>query len=106
MLETLEELFYPIFSISTAIFAVLTAYLAKKAMDKGLTYSTMAATIWTLSILAIARIWHSIYEIFGLEASWGEIVEVVEYALFISAYAIFIWLVLKTLAVKKPEIQK
>lgn len=106
MFEALEELFYPVFSVSTALLAIATAYLAKKAMDRGLTYSTFVVTVWTLSILAVARIWHSIYEIFALEQSYGEIVEIIEYALFISAYIVFIWIVLKTLAIKVPSSEK
>ena len=102
MLETLEALFYPVFSITTALLAVAAAYLAKRAMDRGLTYSTIAAAVWALAILAAARIWHVIYEIFGLEAAYEEIVEMVQYGLFIVAYMVFIWLVLKTFAVKVP----
>lgn len=106
MFELFEEVFYPVFSISTAIFAILAAYFAKKAMNKGLTYSTIAATVWTLSILAVARIWHAIYEIFGLKASLGEWVEIIEYALFIIAYIIFIRIIVKSLYIKVPEIKK
>lgn len=106
MFDLFEELFYPIFSISTAIFAILAVYFARKAMNKGLTYSTVAATVWTLSILAVARVWHAIYEIFELKASFGEWIEIVEYALFIIAYIVFIRIVAKSLYIKVPEIKK
>mgnify|MGYP001615846372 CR=1 FL=1 len=106
MFELLEELFYPVFSVGTAIFAILAAYFARKAMNKGLTYSTVAATVWTLSILAVARVWHAIYEIFELEGALGEWVEIIEYALFIIAYIVFIRIVAKSLYIKVPEIKK
>ncbi|KKP98287.1 MAG: hypothetical protein US71_C0012G0006 [Parcubacteria group bacterium GW2011_GWD2_38_12] len=106
MFELLEEFFYPVFSVSTVVLAVLAVYFARKAMHSGLTYSTVAATVWTLSILAVARIWHFIYETLELKGSLGEWVEIVEYSLFIIAYAMFIWIVIKSLSVKIPEIKK
>ena len=93
----MEFIFYPIFSIATFIFAILAVFLAKKAMNRGLTYSAMASTVWTLIIIAIARLWRTIYELLEIGELWGINVGLIEYALYAVAYGIFVWLSIKNI---------
>src|SRR3989344_3436019 len=99
----MEFIFYPIFSIATFIFAILAVFLAKKAMNCGLTYSAMASTVWTLIVIAIARLWRIIYELLEIKKLWGIDVGLIEYALYAVAYGFFIWLAIKIIKVKIPS---
>src|SRR3989344_2465291 len=100
----MEFIFYPIFSIATFIFAILAVFLAKKAMNRGLTYSAMASTVWTLIIIAIARLWRTIYELLEIRELWGINVGLIEYALYAVAYGIFVWLAIKSIKSKMPVV--
>lgn len=98
----MEFVFYPIFSITSVIFAILAVFLVKKAMNRGLTYSAMASTVWTLIIIAIARLWQTIYKLLEIKKLWGINVEIIEYALYIIAYGMFVWLAFKIIKIKMP----
>jgi hypothetical protein len=87
-----ESLGYLLFSAFTAFVAILAVFEAKKAMEKGLTYSVLHATLITLSILAISRVWHTIREYLGFEMEWAEFVE---YALNVVAYGYFSYVAYK-----------
>ncbi|MEK7635959.1 MAG: hypothetical protein AAB405_02610 [Patescibacteria group bacterium] len=102
--QGMEFIFYPIFSIATFIFAVLAIFLAKKAMSRGLTYSAMASTVWTLIIIAVARLWRTIYELLEIKKLLGIDVGLIEYALYAIAYGLFIWLAIKIIKVKIPAV--
>ncbi|MBI4993667.1 hypothetical protein HZC33_01775 [Candidatus Wolfebacteria bacterium] len=91
-----------LFSIIVSIAAVAVPIVAKKAMEKGLTYSAMTATVWTLNILAIARVWHTIYDVFNLKAKYGEPAEFIEYTIYLIAYFVFIWLVYRSTKARTP----
>lgn len=98
----MDLMFYFILSIAVSIAAMIAPIIAKIAMKKGLTYSAMATAVWTLIILAVARIWHTIYEIFNLKTKFGESVEAIEYIIYLIAYIVFIWLIYRSLKVKIP----
>ncbi len=97
----INEVVYFSFSFGVAILAIAAAFIAKFAMARGLTYSAFAATVWTLTFLALARIAHSFREFFNLDAMFGGVPEIAEYALYVIAYAIFIILVCRAFLVKK-----
>lgn len=99
----MEFIFYPIFSIATVVFAILAGFLARKAMNRGLTYSAMASTVWTLIIVAIARLWRTVYELLEISKLWTIDVQLIEYALYIIAYGIFAWLAIKIIKIKMPK---
>lgn len=82
-------------SIFIAIIAIAAAFTAKKAMARGLTYHAMSATVLTLSLIAVSRIWHSSRELLNLEARWSKWPEIMEYAILIAAFLGFIGLVSK-----------
>ena len=103
MEQILEPVIYFGLSITVSIAAVLAAIVASMAMKKGLTYSAMATTVWTLVILAVARVWHTTYEIFNLKSKLGESVEIVEYIIYIIAYVFFIWLIYQSTKAKLPD---
>lgn len=77
------------------ILSVISVFVAKFAISRGLTYSTLAATVWALVFFAITRLWHASYEIFGLEETWGKVPELIEYILFVITYLAFIFLIFK-----------
>lgn len=101
MTETLGTSFYLFSSIASAVLAVCAVYIAKKAIDKGLTYLTIITAVWTLLILAATYLWHSVYEMFWLKELGGG-VKIVEYSLFVIAYVVFIWLALRILSIRVP----
>ncbi|MDP2631397.1 MAG: hypothetical protein Q8P30_01360 [Candidatus Uhrbacteria bacterium] len=96
----MEELFYFSVSFITAIMAIVSAYIAWYAVQRGLTHSALLATVWSLSFMGAARLWHAVRELIA----FGEWAEFVEYSLYIIAYAMFITLILK--ARKTPTAQE
>ncbi len=99
----MEEILYFTLSGAIIVLGVLSVFAARSAMQKGLTYSATAAVVWTLTILVVARAWHTLYEIFELEETMGEIPEMAEYVLYVIAYSVFILLVRRTGTVKGFE---
>lgn len=95
-----EGIFYFILSSLSFVLAVTSAFFAWVAMRRGLTYTVLSATVWTLAILGVSRIWHTLEEIFTLKEKWGEEVEMVEYILIIIAYSVFVWALAKSLKVE------
>lgn len=87
-----ESLVYILPSVSVAIFAVISAIIAERAMRRGLTYSAFVSVVWTLMVFAVARIWHVGREVFDWKAEWGEWPEIIEYFLYLVAYVGFILL--------------
>ncbi len=83
-------MFYFTLSGLVAIFAIAAVFVAKKAMERGLTYSAMSATVWTLSFIAVSRIWHTLREILNLGTQTNELLEIVEYVILLVAFAVFI----------------
>lgn len=99
----MEETLYFTLSGLIVVLGVLSVFAARSAMQKGLTYSALAAVVWTLSILVVARAWHALYEIFALEETMGEIPEMAEYVLYAIAYSVFILLVRRAGAMRGFE---
>lgn len=94
------ELLYYVGSILVVILSIWAAILAYRAKEKGLTYSSMAATVWAMSILAVGRTWHAIYEFWNIPHAIGDVAEVIEYGIYVVAYCSFIWLMLRVRTVK------
>lgn len=92
----MDNIIYFALSISVVILSIAAAFVAKNAMVRGLTYSSMASVVWALVILAIGRAWHTFYELIQLKTTMGEIPELIEYLIYITAYIMFIWLAIKT----------
>lgn len=84
--------FYFVISVLTAVLAIAATVAAEYSMRKGLTYSAMRATVWTLGFIAVSRLWHVARESFTvLEGKdWAEITE---YSIYAVAYVVFIFLV-------------
>lgn len=97
------ELLYTILSFGVAVVAVIAIKVAADAMHRGLTYTTMAAVVWTLGFMGVARVLHAVREAFGWEAFFGETPEMIEYVMYIIAYCVFIFLALKTSRVNDPR---
>jgi len=95
----MEETFYLLLSIAAAILGIAAVFVAKKAMQRGLTYYEMNATIYTLMIFAIARVWHTIREVFVFD-EWAEMIE---YSLYIAAYLLFIFLARKVFSLAETS---
>ncbi len=84
-----ENVWYILFSAITALMSILGVWAAKRAMQRGLTYSAMAATLWALVFFAVGRVWHTYREIESLEGEWAEMLE---YSIYLCGYLLFIWL--------------
>ena len=95
----MESVLYLSLSSVAAIAAVVSVYVAKAALSRGLTYYEMNATIYALAIMAVARIWHTIRELIEMD-DWAEMFE---YALYIAAYVVFIFLARRVFTTKKPK---
>ncbi len=100
------ETIYTILSFSVALVSVIAIKAAVDAMNRGLTYSSVAAVIWTLGFMGVARTLHAFREAFGWEAYFGEIPEMIEYVLYIVAYLVFIYLAYRTHSVDDPRTKK
>ena len=96
-------LIYFILSSLVFVLAIAAVPIAQMAMRRGLTYSAMHAVVWTLAVLAIGRLWHTIYEFFELEEKIGSSAEIAEYLVYILAYILFIGLVYRSVRVKIPK---
>ena len=96
----METIVYSALSISVVVLSVAAVFIAKGAMSRGLTYSSMASVVWVLIILAIGRTWHTFRELTQLKATMGEIPEMIEYLIYIVAYIVFLWLAAKTSKLK------
>ncbi len=72
-------------------------------MRKGLTYECLAATLWILGALAAGRLWHAIFDVFGLELIWGEWPEILEYFIYIVSLMVFVRLMWKGYHIKTRE---
>ncbi|MEK9151784.1 MAG: hypothetical protein AAB692_00260 [Patescibacteria group bacterium] len=83
---------YFLISSSAAAASIAAAASAEYAMKRGLTYEAMHATVWTLAILAIGRVWHTFREILFEGVEWAEMVD---YLFFIIAYTVFIFLTVR-----------
>lgn len=83
-------MFYFTLSTLVAISAIAAVFIAKKAMERGLTYSAMSATVWALSLIAVSRVWHTLREMLNLGAQTGELLEIIEYVILLVAFAVFI----------------
>ncbi len=101
-----ELIIYFSLSIIVSVAAVLVPLVARMAMKKGLTYSAMNTVVWTLIILAIARVWHTVVDITKLKNTMGETAEAIEYVIYIIAYIVFIWLIYRSIQTKSPESSK
>ncbi len=87
--------YYFVLSGLVAVAAIVAVFVAKSAMEHGLTYSAMSATIWALSLIAVSRIWHTLREALNLEAQMGELPEIIEYVILLVAFTVFIVLARK-----------
>lgn len=97
------DLFHEISSIVVFILSVFALFSARRAMQRGLTYSSFASVTWTMLFITIARFWHTSYEFLGGWAKFGEIGEFIEYTLYMIAFIIFIWL--NSRAAKTPVLK-
>lgn len=95
-----EEILYFTLSALSFVLAVTSAFFAWVAMKRGLTYTVLSATVWTLAILGVSRVWHTMEEIFSLKEKYGEGMEMIEYILIILAYSVFVWALVKSLKVE------
>lgn len=95
----MEETFYLLLSIAAAILGIAAVFVAKKAMQRGLTYYEMNATIYALMIFAVARVWHTVREIFEFD-EWAELIE---YSMYIVAYVLFIFLARKVFSLAETS---
>ena len=92
---------YFILAVIVAILSLIAVFTAKAAMDKGLTYYAFMAVVWVLVFLAIGRVWRALLFAGGLRTVFAGDGEVIEYAIYIIAYAIFIWLTIRSIYAKK-----
>lgn len=81
-----EGQLYNLLSYAAALLSVASVFVAVKAMRRGLTYSTLRATVLVLSFVAVGRIWHSVRESLEL-LPWAEMLE---YAIYIAGNIGFI----------------
>ena len=95
-----EGVIYFILSSLSFVLAVTSAFFAWIAMKRGLTYTTLTATVWTLAILGISRVWHTAEEFLELTEKYGEGIEMVEYGLIILAYSVFVWALIKSMKIE------
>lgn len=95
------EVFYFFMSGLVAVMAIAAVFIAKKAMNRGLTYSATHATLWALAFIAVSRVWHTLREYLNLESSGGIWPEIAEYVLLIIAFSVFIILIKRTNNTKK-----
>lgn len=93
------EILYFTLSIITAALSIAAIYAAWNAMQKGLTQTAVAATMWALSFIAVGRVLHTLRELFQLP----EISEMLEYSLYIIAYIVFIELILRARTIQAPK---
>ncbi|MBI4119355.1 MAG: hypothetical protein HY456_00725 [Parcubacteria group bacterium] len=96
----MEIIAYSTLSIFVVVLSVMAVFIAKRAMSRGLTYSSMASVVWVLAILAIGRAWHTFYELTRLKTTMGEAPEMIEYLIYIAAYIVFLWLAARTSKLK------
>jgi len=90
---------YIIISISVLFLSIAAVFVAIKAMKKGLTYSTMSATVWSLGFIAVARLSHTITDVLSLSGKF----ELIEYGLYALAYVVFIVLAARTSKINRPK---
>ncbi|MDE2099835.1 MAG: hypothetical protein KGL39_21460 [Patescibacteria group bacterium] len=90
-------------AVIVAVLSLIAVFAAKTAMDKGLTYYAFTAVVWVLVFLAIGRIWRALLYTGGFRTIFAGDGEVIEYAIYIIAYAIFIWLTIRSIYVKRKK---
>ncbi len=97
-----EGQYYNLFSYVAALLSIASAIVAVKAMRRGLTYTTLGATVLVLSFVAVGRVWHSLRETLEL-LPWAEMLE---YAIYIAGNIGFIILALRSAKLGgQPEAQ-
>jgi len=99
----LFESVYLVLSVFTTFFFLSAFFIVLECMRKGLTYHALAATVWGLGIVVVARIWHTAYVVLDLRAVWGKWPEMAEYAIYFVAYMVFFSLFWKAYRTRMPK---
>ncbi len=92
-----------VLSTLTGFLFLVTFFIGRDAMRKGLTYECLAATMWALGFLAVGRLWHSILEVLQLKTIWGNWPEIAEYGVYVLGFLIFARLMWKGYHIRTPE---
>ncbi len=98
MLETFFGVVHRWISVVVAFSAIASAVIGVRAMRRGLTYNTMAATLVVIVAFAVGRVWHTIFEMLHFEEG-----ELFEYLIYFAGYVSFWVLAFRTAKLKKYE---